>query len=290
MFFASADVNSKTVPVIVQNGLVYPLDEIQLGGLLQHPYSLFSIIRECKIPELKEFLDQTSLEEFKQVLPMSEVRFRPPYPHPRKIWGIGLNYRDHAHDLAEEPPQGYPASFMKPDTTIIGMNDTILIPAQSQKTTGEAELGVVIGKNCRDIEPDEWLDYVAGFVPIIDMTAEDILRQNPRYLTLSKSFDTFFSYGPCLLTPEEVPDVFELRVATVHNGKVWAENYVKNMTFTPDKLVSLHSKVMTLNPGDIISTGTPRAVPLNHGDTIECRINGFPPLKNYVCDQKTLTS
>jgi 2-keto-4-pentenoate hydratase/2-oxohepta-3-ene-1,7-dioic acid hydratase in catechol pathway len=128
---------------------------------------------------------------------------------------------------------------------------------------------------------------VAGFTTIIDMTAEDILRKNPRYLTLSKNFDTFFSFGPQIITPDEIENISRLNVQTVINGRVHAENTVSNMTFPPDFLVSFHSKVMTLLPGDIISTGTPRATPLSHGDKMECRISGFHPLINPVIDLKT---
>lgn len=99
---------------------------------------------------------------------------------------------------------------------------------------------------------------MAGFTTIVDMTAEDILRINPRYLTRAKSFDTFFSFGPQLVTPDEVSDVNELRVSTIINGDVYASNVVSNMTFPPDYLVSFHSRVMTLMPGDIILTGTAR--------------------------------
>ncbi|MDR0653618.1 MAG: fumarylacetoacetate hydrolase family protein [Synergistaceae bacterium] len=138
----------------------------------------------------------------------------------------------------------------------------------------------------RDIEHEDWLDYVAGFTTIIDMTAEDILRLNPRYLTHAKSFETFFSFGPHLVTPDEVPDVLGLNVQTVLNGNVHARNTVSNMTFPPDVLVSLHSKVFRWKPGDVLSTGTPRAVHINHGDTAECRIDGFAPLINPVIDKK----
>jgi 2-keto-4-pentenoate hydratase/2-oxohepta-3-ene-1,7-dioic acid hydratase in catechol pathway len=127
---------------------------------------------------------------------------------------------------------------------------------------------------------------VAGFTTIIDMTAEDILRQNPRYLTVSKSFDTFFSFGPQLVTPDEIDDVSELKVSTVINSKVHAENTVSNMTFSPAFLVSFLSQVMTLHAGDIISTGTPGAVAIGDGDIVECRINGFKPLVNPVLDLK----
>jgi 2-keto-4-pentenoate hydratase/2-oxohepta-3-ene-1,7-dioic acid hydratase in catechol pathway len=220
------------------------------------------------------------------LLPRSSVTFAPLYRRPRKIWGIGLNYVAHAADLAEKAPNEEPASFMKPDTTIIGAGDTIKIPLQSEKTTGEAELGVIMGRTCRDVAERDWLSAVAGFTTILDMTAEDILRKNPRYLTRSKSFDTFFSFGPVMITPDEVADVMQLNVSTVINGHVHAENVVSNMTFPPPYLVSFHSRVMPWLPGDVLSTGTPQAVPLKHGDVLECRIDGFEPLLNPVADLK----
>lgn len=224
------------------------------------------------------------------LLAPAAVTFGPLYRRPRKIWGIGLNYVAHAADLAEKAPNEEPASFMKPDTTIIGPGDTIKIPRQSEKTTGEAELGVIMGREAKDVNEPDWLSAVAGFTTILDMTAEDILRKNPRYLTRSKSFDTFFSFGPVLVTPDEVPDVMKLKVATVINGRVHAENVVANMTFPPPYLVSFHSRVMPWLPGDILSTGTPQAVPLKHGDTLECRIDGFEPLLNPVEDLKVTTA
>ena len=220
------------------------------------------------------------------VLSANALQPAPLYRRPRKIWGIGLNYADHAADLSEKTPTGIPGSFMKPDTTLIGPGDAIRIPDLSQKTTAEGELGVVIGQQCRDVRAEDWLTVVAGFTTIIDMTAEDILRQNPRYLTVSKSFDTFFSFGPQLVTPDEIPDVSTLEVSTVLNGRVHAKNVVANMTFSPAFLVSFLSRVMTLLPGDIISTGTPGACAIADGDIVECRISGFPPLVNPVVDIK----
>jgi 2-keto-4-pentenoate hydratase/2-oxohepta-3-ene-1,7-dioic acid hydratase in catechol pathway len=220
------------------------------------------------------------------ILLASSVTYGPLYRRPRKIWGIGLNYVAHAADLAEKAPNEEPASFMKPDTTIVGMGDEILIPTQSEKTTGEAELGVVMGRECKDIAEADWLGAVAGFTTILDMTAEDILRKNPRFLTRSKSFDSFFSFGPHLVTPDEIKDVMSLTVATVVNGTIHARNTVSNMTFPPPYLVSFHSKVMPWLPGDILSTGTPQAAPLKDGDLLECQIDGFESLKNPVRDLK----
>ena len=232
--------------------------------------------------EGRKLLDQRGIPHIMR----EQARFAPLYRNPGKIWGIGLNYREHAADLSEQAPKEEPASFMKPDTAIVGHGDPVRIPVQSLRTTGEAEFAVIIGKRCRELARKAWLDAVAGFTTAIDMTAEDILRKNPRYLTRAKSFDTFFSFGPVFLTPDEIPEVKDLNVATVINGKVHARNAVANMTFTPDALVSFHSKGMTWLPGDILSTGTPGAVPLQEGDRIECRIDGFEPLVNPVVDLK----
>jgi 2-keto-4-pentenoate hydratase/2-oxohepta-3-ene-1,7-dioic acid hydratase in catechol pathway len=103
---------------------------------------------------------------------------------------------------------------------------------------------------------------------------------------VSKSFDTFFSFGPQLVTADEIDDVFQLNVCTVINGRVHAENIVNHMTFPPDELIAFHSQVMTLLPGDVISTGTPGAAQISHGDEVTCRIDGFVPLTNSVIDLK----
>jgi 2-keto-4-pentenoate hydratase/2-oxohepta-3-ene-1,7-dioic acid hydratase in catechol pathway len=215
-------------------------------------------------------------------IPQDQLVYAPLYRRPRKIWGIGLNYVEHAADLSEKAPSTEPASFLKPDTSIIGPGDAIRIPPQSQRTTAEGELGVIIGRECKDVDEADAASVVAGFTTIVDMTAEDILEKNPRYLTRSKSFDTFFSFGPELVTVDEVPDVDALEVATIHNGEVHRRNVVSNMTFRPWWLVAFHSRVMTLLPGDIISTGTPGAAHIRPGDTAGCSIVGFRDLSNTV--------
>jgi 2-keto-4-pentenoate hydratase/2-oxohepta-3-ene-1,7-dioic acid hydratase in catechol pathway len=252
---------------------------------------LYKILTDGQLDPLKQWYDQQEIGSSQAIkhlaIPKDQVVFLPLYRHPRKIWGIGLNYKAHAEDLSEQTPTQEPASFMKPDTTIIGHKDTIKLPKLSHKTTGEAELGLIFSKTCKDVKRDDWRSVLAGFTTIIDMTAEDILRRNPRNLTQSKSFDTFFSFGPILYTVDEIKDVHVLKVQTCLNGKVCAENSVANMTFPPEVLVSYHSQLMTFLPGDIISTGTPGAVALTHGDIIECRITGFEPLINPVVDLKS---
>src|ERR687889_199803 len=151
-----------------------------------------------------------------------------------------------------------------------------------KRPPAEGELGVIIGRQCKDVSEADAPSVVVGFTTIVDMTAEDILEKNPRYLTRSKSFDTFFSFGPELVTVDEVDDVDALEVATIHNGQVHRRNVVSNMTFRPWWLVAFHSRVMTLLPGDVISTGTPGAVHIRSGDTAGVQITGFRELTNPV--------
>jgi 2-keto-4-pentenoate hydratase/2-oxohepta-3-ene-1,7-dioic acid hydratase in catechol pathway len=277
---------------IVTTGGYLPIGSINRVYGKDYPTEVLELIRSGSLAELSAWYATAPEEVLEAARPdlISEQRARlaPLYRYPPKIWGIGLNYAAHAADLSESAPAEIPASFLKPYTSLIGHGDTIEIPRQSERTTAEAELGVILGTGCKDVAPEHWLEVIAGFTCVIDMTAEDILRRNPRYLTLSKSFDTFFSFGPFLLTPDEVNDLPSLSVKTVINGRVHAENIVANMTFSPDKLVSFHSQVMTLLPGDVISTGTPGAVPIADGDRVECRIDGFPALANPVRDRKRL--
>ena len=213
---------------------------------------LLSLIESGRLHELRSWfrgLDEAARDKLaSSAIPAGRFEYAPLYRRPRKIWGIGLNYVEQAGDLSETAPSDEPASFMRPDTTIIGPGEEILLPEQSEKVTGEAELGLVIGREAKDVSEEEAPSVVAGLTTVLDMTAEDILRKNPRYLTRAKSFDTFFSFGPQLVTPDEVGEIENLTVATVSNGEVRRENVVSNMTFSPWSLVSFHSKVMTLLP------------------------------------------
>ncbi|TCP50027.1 2-keto-4-pentenoate hydratase/2-oxohepta-3-ene-1,7-dioic acid hydratase in catechol pathway [Tamaricihabitans halophyticus] len=279
---------TETAALVCPSGVV-PIAAINAAYRTSWPVDLFTLLAEGQFAEFDIWLARqgdihTRLAE--RLLDPSEVDFAPPYRSPRKIWGIGLNYVDHAADLSEAAPATEPASFLKPATTIIGTGESIRLPAQSERVTAEAELGIVIGSTARDVPESAALSYVAGFTTIIDMTAEDILQRNPRYLTRAKSFDTFFSFGPeiitldeFLATPAELPG---LTVGTWHNDRLHRDNVVGNMTFTPEFLVSFHSAVMTLLPGDIISTGTPGAVVITDGDVVSCRIPGFRELANPV--------
>jgi 2-keto-4-pentenoate hydratase/2-oxohepta-3-ene-1,7-dioic acid hydratase in catechol pathway len=274
-----------TIPAVVgPDGRLAPLPALapdlpaDLMALLEHLGGGPGGLEDRLAAALAE-LDETSL------LDPAAVTVVAPYRRPRKILGIGLNYRAHADDLAAESPTE-PASFLKGDHTIIGPGEPIVLPPQSRRVTAEAELGLVIGRECRDVEEEDALDHVAAVCTVLDQTAEDILQRNPRFLTRSKNFPTFFSFGPQLVTLDEVLDrlgaIEALTVATHHNGQLHRADVVASMAFLPAFLVSFHSKVMPLHPGDIISTGTPGAVVVEDGDEAACVIDGIGTLRNPV--------
>jgi 2-keto-4-pentenoate hydratase/2-oxohepta-3-ene-1,7-dioic acid hydratase in catechol pathway len=220
-----------------------------------------------------------------RLVPLADVVYRPLYRRPRKILGIGLNYRAHAADLSAPVPTE-PASFLKGDHTVIGYGDAIDLPPQSTRVTAEAELGLIFGKECRNVDENQAFECVAGVCLILDQTAEDILQVNPRFLTRAKNFPGFFSFGPELITMDEVfalfPSLDGIRISTTRNRKVEASATIADMIFSLSYLVSFHSKVMPFYPGDIISTGTPGATVINDGDSVECAIDGLGILRNSV--------
>jgi 2-keto-4-pentenoate hydratase/2-oxohepta-3-ene-1,7-dioic acid hydratase in catechol pathway len=220
-----------------------------------------------------------------RLVPLADAVYRPLYRRPRKILGIGLNYRAHAADLSAGVPTE-PASFLKGEHTITGYGDVIDLPPQSERVTAEAELGLIFGKECRNVDESEALQNIAGVCLILDQTAEDILQVNPRFLTRAKNFPGFFSFGPELITMDEVfalfPSLSDIRISTARNHKIEASATIADMIFSPSYLVSFHSKVMPFYPGDIISTGTPGATVIKDGDSVECLVDGLGMLRNSV--------
>lgn len=206
---------------------------------------------------------------------------------PGKIIGIGLNYAEHAGDLGAAAPKDAPATFFKAEHTVIGGDEPIRVPEGIGRVTAEAELGLVIGRECYQVDEGDALSCVAGVIAILDQTAEDVLLRNPRYLTWSKNYPTFLSLGAEVITLDEVEERFgelgKITVATVHNGAVHRMRPVADMTFGPAQLISFCSRVMPLHPGDVISTGTPGAVAITPGDTVRCELGeGFAVLDNAV--------
>lgn len=211
---------------------------------------------------------------------MDDVKLLPPVT-PSKIVCVGRNYADHAAELGNEVPKE-PLLFLKPPSAVIGNGDNIILPPQSSQVEHEGELGVVIGRECKSLsEDDDPLEYVFGYICLNDVTARDLQRQDVQF-TRGKSFDTFCPIGPYVETELDTSD---LRVVTAVNGIVKQDGRTSQMVFPVPFLIRYISRHMTLEPGDIIATGTPSGVSkLSHGDICEIEIEGIGTLKNKVSD------
>src|SRR6202167_3615469 len=218
-----------------------------------------------------------------QPIPLSDVEPRLPYPVPPKIWCIGLNYKTHAEDIHAAQPEE-PGSFMKPASCMFQPGGEILLPPPevSNDVDAEGELAIVIGRSCRFVPAEKAREAIYGFTTTLDLTALDVLRKNPRYLTRAKSIDTFFSFGPVIVTEDEIPDIGGLEVVTEHNGAICSRDFVRNMKTRPLDLVAFHSNFFTLHAGDIISTGCPKGARIQAGDVVRSRIDGIGELTAAV--------
>jgi 2-keto-4-pentenoate hydratase/2-oxohepta-3-ene-1,7-dioic acid hydratase in catechol pathway len=198
--------------------------------------------------------------------------------HPTKIIAIGLNYLDHAKELNMEIPE-YPLIFMKPPTAVIGDGEMIIYPPQTQELHYEGELGIVVGKKARNVSVEEAQDCIAGYTCSNDVTARDLQRLDGQW-TRSKSFDTFCPLGPRIV---KNIDPTNLAITTRVNSVTKQNSNTNQMIFNAYKLVSFISAIMTLLPGDVISTGTPPGVgELQVGDVVEVEIEGIGILRNTV--------
>jgi 2-keto-4-pentenoate hydratase/2-oxohepta-3-ene-1,7-dioic acid hydratase in catechol pathway len=216
-------------------------------------------------------------------LPLTEVTPRLPYETPPKIWCIGLNYLSHAEDINAVQPEE-PGSFMKPASCMFEPGGKIVLPPKdiSNDVDAEGELGVIIGKTCKFVPAGDIRSVIFGYTTTMDLTALDILRKNPRYLTRCKSIDTFFSFGPVIVTADEIQDLEALEVITEHNDGICSRDFVRHMRTRPFELVRFHSDHMTLNPGDLFSTGCPKGARIKAGDRVRARIDGIGTLSASV--------
>ncbi len=175
-----------------------------------------------------------------------------------------------------KPPPDEPLLFIKPGTAVIGPGGDIVCPPQSKQVEFEGELAIVVGRTCRRVSPGDAGDYILGYTCMIDVTARDIQRREGQY-TRAKGFDTFAPLGPWIDTTADPADV---TIETYVNGERRQSSRTSELIFSPAFLVSFISQVMTLMPGDVISTGTPAGVgPLEPGDTIEVRIGSIGALR-----------
>jgi 4-hydroxyphenylacetate degradation bifunctional isomerase/decarboxylase decarboxylase subunit len=213
-------------------------------------------------------------------LGLSQVKFLPPVM-PSKIICVGLNYEDHAKELKMDIPDE-PIIFLKPPSAVIGHEDNIVYPRISRRVDYEAELGVVIGKKCKDVKEDEAADVILGYTAFNDITARDLQKKDGQW-TRAKSFDTFAPLGPYIVTQDEIADPQKLSIKLFLNGELKQDSSTRNFIFEIPYLIEFISGIMTLQPGDIIATGTPPGVgPMKVGDIIEIEIDKIGVLRNYV--------
>lgn len=211
-------------------------------------------------------------------LPIGEVTLLPP-AEPSKIVAVGVNYRDHALERGRGLPEE-PLLFLKPPSAVVGPNDIILYPRMSKRVDYEGELALVIKKTARHLGDDEPVgDYILGYTCFNDVTARDLQDKDVQF-TRAKSFDTFASIGPCLVTDLDPSD---LKIKTFLNGKLKQSSSTRNLIFPVPALVRFISRIMTLVPGDVITTGTPAGIgPMQPGDKVDVQIEGIGTLSNSV--------
>lgn len=220
--------------------------------------------------------------------PLADVTLRAPIPRPGKIICIGLNYKDHAAETNSPLPE-FPVVFAKYANAVIGHGDAIVLPKVTEQVDYEAELGFVIGKRCRYVSEAEAMDYVAGYLPVNDISARDYQSRTSQW-TMGKTFDTFAPMGPALTTADEVPDPHNLRICLTVGDEVLQDSNTRELIFNVPQLIASLSEVMTLEPGDVVSTGTPPGVGLARnpkrwlrpGETVSVTIERLGTLTNPV--------
>lgn len=200
------------------------------------------------------------------------------------LWGAGLNYRRHSEDLDAPQPSSGPGSYLRPTSCLIGNGGHIELPVQSARVTAEAELGLIIGVACKNVDRADWRSVVAGVTTVLDMTAEDVIRENPRYIPWAKGFDTFCSVGPVLVSLDEFGDgsLESVRISTICNGETIASATAADMKYDLGFLVEYFSAGRTLKPGTVICTGTPGATVISPGDTVQAVVERVGTLSHPV--------
>ncbi|WP_149779402.1 fumarylacetoacetate hydrolase family protein [Roseovarius litoreus] len=226
-----------------------------------------------------------------QGLPLVEgaPRLGPPVGRIGKFIGIGLNYLDHAAETGMAPPD-HPIVFMKATSSIIGPNDTVSLPRSSRHSDWEVELGVVIGKPAKYVSEADALDHVAGYCIVNDVSERTFQAKLSGQWTKGKSCDTFGPIGPWLVTPDEVGDPQNLNLSLDLNGERMQTGHTGTMIFSVAKIIAHLTEMMSLQPGDVIATGTPPGVGmgmtpkrfLTEGDEMELRIDGLGTQRQTV--------
>jgi 2-keto-4-pentenoate hydratase/2-oxohepta-3-ene-1,7-dioic acid hydratase in catechol pathway len=265
-------------------GVVRDDTVVSLGANCPNMVSLIANWSQAQGPVL-EYLDKAPAEA---VAKLAEVKLMAPLQRPHKIICIGLNYRDHAIESGMEIPQ-FPTVFNKFSSCIIGPGDEIVLPKASEKPDYEAEFAFIIGEEGRNIKAEDWRKHVFGYTIINDVSARDFQMRTTQWM-MGKAFDTFCPMGPWIVTANEIDDPHDLDIKMTINGEVLQDSNTKELIFRIPELIEYLSSVMTLESGDIVSTGTPAGVGLGHkpprwlraGDECVVSISGIGELRNPV--------
>ncbi len=247
------------------------------------PADMVSLLQggEAVLAQVREAIDAGS------PVPLADIQLKAPIARPGKILGIGLNYADHAAEGGRQKPD-YPLIFAKTVPATTGIGEAIRLPQVSQMVDFEGELAVVIGSLAKDITAQDALPYIAGYTICNDVSARDYQRRSGH--TPGKSFETFAPLGPAIVTRDEIPDPHLLDIRTVVSGQEMQHSNTKNLIFRIPYLIEYLSHIFPLEPGDVITTGTPSGVGayrepprfLKAGDTVRIEVQGIGALENPV--------
>jgi len=247
------------------------------------PFSIMDFLFEGWYDEIKDRIISTSFQDKLETFSILN-----PLPNPSKIICLTFNYPKHAKEQNYESTKE-PVIFIKPRTTLCGTNSEIRCPNFVKQLDYEIELAVIIGKTCKNIDETSAKNYIFGYMVFNDVSARDIQMQDKQF-TRGKSFDTFAPCGPWITTSDEVTDAENLQMTTMVNGQIRQNSSTNNMFINISSILSKLSKVMTLEKGDIITTGTPEGVALNNpdipflkdGDEIDMEIEKLGRIQNTV--------
>lgn len=220
---------------------------------------------------------------------LDDVRLLAPVPEPRSLICVGLNYHDHAAETGAASPTE-PVLFAKQVNCVVGPDSSIVLPSGSAEVDYEAELAVVIGAQVANVAPEDCLDRVVGYTAFNDVSARDWQARTSQWMA-AKSFATFGPMGPALVTTDEIPDPQQLGIQLLLNGERLQDSHTSQMIFSVAEIISFISRVWTLQPGDVIATGTPAGVGftrtppifLHDGDAVEVRVDQIGSLRSTVC-------
>ncbi len=248
------------------------LDGREKWGLVEG--EIIKVLRGSFLSDIVENMEVENEVSFSDVRMLSPVS-------PTKIVALGLNYRDHAEETGLPVPDE-PLIFLKPPSAVIGSGETILIPKGVGRVDYEAELAVVIGRRCKNVSEKEASKYILGYTCFNDVTARHLQKKDGQW-TRSKSFDTFAPIGPWISTNLDPTD---LAIRLYLNSELRQNSRTSRMIFNVYHVVSFVSRVMTLEPGDVIATGTPSGIgPIRDGDEVVVEIEGIGKLVNYVREE-----